>query len=639
MFKISYNNYLDKVHGGWIGKAIGGTIGARVEGHKSLMDFTEDAAFPSEVPPNDDLDLQVLWLQVLEEKGIEIDSVDLADAWLKYCWYPFCEYGVFLKNYQLGIDPPVSGWFNNSFFRKSMGCPIRSEIWAFISPGNSELALEYARKDGCLDHDAEGVVGEEFLVALEALAFVTEDLNLLIEESLSLIPKDTELSRAIRLVIDAYEEGIPWKETRMRLLRNFGSPDHTYSIHNLGIIVMSLMYGEGDFGKSELIALNSGYDTDCTAATVGAIVGVIRGADNLPASWKDKMSDEYVTGIDLKPRSNKLFDLAQDTCQIGLQVAQSKNEKIRIVDVPGNFPEVRFRRDPLSIRLDYERLPSLGWQEKKHICITVTNNTSHSISATVAVDGPEHLKVTYEPQRLLIQPYVSREIKVNVQLKKEISFIPQKNLLDLSIKSEGSVLAEKRVGLAGAKVARVYGPYWDIYDTTKYSECPWYNENRIGRPRAGEGMINYVNIERRYLDEKKLIEGELSGGKVINFPEDKLDIDGHFGMYGPAAVYVVEEIICPSDRKAWLVVGSNDAYRYWLNSELVLENDNPRFYNPYNDYKIVKLKEGKNKVVVKVLRHSDRFEFSYAFATTEKSKEIPLYNQWVIDLASVIPKD
>jgi len=92
---LTYDRYLDQVLGGWIGKSIGGTIGARFEGYKGWIELAPEDMFPDKVPPNDDLDIQVLWLKVLEEKGAALTSDDMAQAWLEGCWYPFNEYGIF----------------------------------------------------------------------------------------------------------------------------------------------------------------------------------------------------------------------------------------------------------------------------------------------------------------------------------------------------------------------------------------------------------------------------------------------------------------------------------------------------------------------------------------------------------------
>lgn len=73
---------------------------------------------------NDDLDLQLVWLQVLLDKGLSFTSDDLMEEFIK-C-YPANpnEYGYGKRNYRRGIKPPVSGTFANEFFMNSMGCPI-----------------------------------------------------------------------------------------------------------------------------------------------------------------------------------------------------------------------------------------------------------------------------------------------------------------------------------------------------------------------------------------------------------------------------------------------------------------------------------------------------------------------------------
>ena len=132
--QLSYEDYLDKVYGGWIGKSMGGAAGARFEGYKGWIEIDKYELIPDEIPPNDDLDLQVLWLKVLEEKGVVADvGRFLVAAWVEGCWYPFNEYGHLPAQFlRPGIHPPLSGKFTNQFWESGMGCPIRSEIWGYV---------------------------------------------------------------------------------------------------------------------------------------------------------------------------------------------------------------------------------------------------------------------------------------------------------------------------------------------------------------------------------------------------------------------------------------------------------------------------------------------------------------------------
>ena len=92
--------------------------------------------------PNDDLDLQVLWLDAVKQYGEDFTSYDLQKVFCENCDYSPGEYAIMRKNYEKGIYPPESGRFCNDFYIQGMGCPIRSEIWACLYPAQPAKAAE-----------------------------------------------------------------------------------------------------------------------------------------------------------------------------------------------------------------------------------------------------------------------------------------------------------------------------------------------------------------------------------------------------------------------------------------------------------------------------------------------------------------
>ena len=64
---------------------------------------------------------------------------------------------------------------------------------------------------------------------------------------------------------------------------------------NVAFVVIGLIYGEGDFKKSMTYAIGCGDDTDCTGATCGAILGIIKGASGLPQDWVEHIGDRIAT--------------------------------------------------------------------------------------------------------------------------------------------------------------------------------------------------------------------------------------------------------------------------------------------------------------------------------------------------------
>lgn len=90
--KITYQDYFSKVYGCWLGKCIAGNVGAPYEGMKQKLSLKYTPEYLEKMLPNDDLDLQVLWLEVLRKKGEYFTSDDLAEIFAANCDYAPGEY-------------------------------------------------------------------------------------------------------------------------------------------------------------------------------------------------------------------------------------------------------------------------------------------------------------------------------------------------------------------------------------------------------------------------------------------------------------------------------------------------------------------------------------------------------------------
>ncbi|MBO4527182.1 MAG: hypothetical protein J5743_06130, partial [Victivallales bacterium] len=73
---MKFAEYHDRVYGCWLGKCVCGSIGAPLEGCKQLFAYKFDPEFWKISLPNDDLELQVLWLNVIEKLGLDVDADD-----------------------------------------------------------------------------------------------------------------------------------------------------------------------------------------------------------------------------------------------------------------------------------------------------------------------------------------------------------------------------------------------------------------------------------------------------------------------------------------------------------------------------------------------------------------------------------
>lgn len=408
-------DYLSRVSGCWLGKNIGGTLGMPMEWERRRNDvtyYTHDIT--GEPLPNDDLDIQILWLLAMEEQGVDVDAKILGEYFNQYMIFTHAEYGTAKTNLRAGLQPPVTGSFNNRF-KDSCGAYIRADIWACLYPGHPALAAKYAFEDAIVDHgDGEGVYAEVFIAALESAAFVCSDIRELIRIGLTYIPADCAVSRAVRDAVRTFDEGMTFEETREFIMQNYIGHIEWHPISaedeakgygegpmgwdvpsNIMIIIYGLLYGGGDFDKSVCTAVNYGEDTDCTAGTIAALFGIMHGRDVFAEKWRKPIGSKLVTiSIDPFLMYGKIPATVEELTE---RVARLHEEAFRLhslkpwqgesLDAPSYFLNlydemtvVRHFFPGLNVRLDYMGDPVLRPGEGKRIRF-VLSNTSRAITS------------------------------------------------------------------------------------------------------------------------------------------------------------------------------------------------------------------------------------------------------------------
>lgn len=284
-----------RILGCWLGKSIGGTLGLPAEGKKQRLNFTYYDPVPVSAPPNDDLELQLVWLHLVETSGRRLSARDFAQAWLRHIHYMWDEYGRCRWNLRRGVPVDRVGTLDNPF-HASMGSPIRSEIWACLFPGDPASAAGYAALDASLDHGVEGIAGEVFLAAAQSQVAAGADVRTAIDAAVLSIPPACETAVALRLVLGAFDRGVPTWESWEQLVARHATDNFTHAPLNVALATWALCHGQGDFERSILLAVNGGYDTDCTAATVGATLGLASGAGEIPVRWREPIGEDVLIG-------------------------------------------------------------------------------------------------------------------------------------------------------------------------------------------------------------------------------------------------------------------------------------------------------------------------------------------------------
>ncbi len=420
--QLAEATYRDKVYACWLGKNIGGTLGTPYEGDKSPHELSFYDPVPTEALPNDDLDLQLVWLKMLQERGVYPSVSDFADYWVKHLGpYPWNEYGFCRFNLDRGLRPPISGCYDN-YYIDEMGSPIRSEIWACTAAGDPGLAAALAWNDAVLDHaGGAGLYGEMFWAALESAAFVVSDPMTLIRIGLAMIPVHSLIARAVRDAVWLHENDVEWAEARERIVRNFGHFWPCNAAQNHGFTIIGWLYGE-NFGDCLCKAVNCGYDTDCTGATLGSVLGIIGGTAAIPDEWREPIGEgivlhKFTQNLDAPA---DLSELTDQTVDIGKQMLKKRSHLAEIGDervVPDDVltllsdntrPLMALAQDPqstietvdgLDVALHYCGEPVLRPGIGKTVGISVRRD-GEPVVAEVDLQGPEDWTIQPAPEAL-----------------------------------------------------------------------------------------------------------------------------------------------------------------------------------------------------------------------------------------------
>lgn len=392
-------NFYDRVYACWMGKNIGGTLGGPLEGRMELLDikgYTQAFVEPME---NDDLDLQLVNLHCVEEYGGRADMRLLRREWLEHVHFQFDEYGHALTNMRRGIGAPLCGWYNN-FFTDCMGSPIRSEIWAVLCAGMPDLAAYYAYHDASVDHaGGEGVYGEVFFAVLQSLAFVESAPHKLIDAALSYLPGTSQVRLAVEHLLACHARGLPWQQARQALIDRFAGENFTYAPLNIAFTLMGWLYAEG-FTDQMLTTLNCGYDTDCTVATLGSLLGILHGTPYLDARWTQPLGERIVVsrpinGFDAPGTITELT--ARTIAARGLVQAHYDRQADKAAyaipyqhDVAVyTMPEAAHKAGDLDVVLRFsDGTPAFAPGQRKQLAVTLHNRQDVDMTYAVTADVP-----------------------------------------------------------------------------------------------------------------------------------------------------------------------------------------------------------------------------------------------------------
>ena len=345
-------DYLERVYAGVLGKLIGVYLGRPFEGwtYQRIMNelgpieyYVHDRLNAPLVVTDDDVSGTFTFVRALAEHGVKADlsAEEIGKTWLNsiveqrsILWWGgngnSTEHTAWL-NLKRGVSAPHSGSIatNGQAVAEQIGAQIFIDGWALVAPGQPKLAAQFAEAAGSVSHDGESVHAAKLLAAMEAEAFLSTDIDHLIDVGLSVIPGNSLIARLVADVRAWHAELPDWRDARQRIEDQYGYdkfPGNCHVVPNHALIILALLYSRGDFHQAMIIVNTAGWDTDCNSGNVGCLIGIMHGLKGLEGGpdWRGPLADRtLISASDGGYAINDAARIAYDIANLGLQLEGS----------------------------------------------------------------------------------------------------------------------------------------------------------------------------------------------------------------------------------------------------------------------------------------------------------------------------
>ncbi|MFH0759202.1 MAG: ADP-ribosylglycohydrolase family protein [Bacteroidota bacterium] len=327
-FTISKETLMDKIKGGWAGQVIGCTYGGPTEfkfNGTMIQDYipirwdeTRMEWYYTNAPGlYDDIYMDLTFVDVFEKEGLDAPALSHAKAFANAEYMLWHANQAARYNILNGLEPPATGYWENNIHADDIDFQIEADFAGLMNPGMVNAASEICDRVGHIMNYGDGWYGGVYVAAMYSLSFYTDDVKFIVSEALRTIPTESQFFQCIHDVI-IWHSQFPddwkrtWFEVEKKWSSDIGCPDGVFKPFNIdakinaAYIVIGLLYGEGDFGRSVEISTRCGQDSDCNPASAGGILGTILGYKAIPAEWKQGL--DRVEGMDFKYTTISLND-------------------------------------------------------------------------------------------------------------------------------------------------------------------------------------------------------------------------------------------------------------------------------------------------------------------------------------------
>ncbi|HET6453950.1 MAG TPA: ADP-ribosylglycohydrolase family protein [Armatimonadota bacterium] len=319
--RVSREELLDHIHGGWAGMLIGGLEGLPHEfkynetPKETLPEFTFLA---NGAKTDDDNDIEWTHAYYMDKYGVlKIPYSRIVEIWkANMNTRIWCANLAARKLMDEGLVPPDTGDpARNSYASYNLSGQFCVEVYGMIAPGMPNTAADIGLHYASIAVRGEPLQATRYWTALISEAMISDQpIDKQVKDALAAVDPSSAMYEVVNDAIRAWEgagedppsykdyggqaAGAPrdWKAAR-QIIHQKWFVEKKWSTNstplNGGVVVLALLYGGGDFYKTLQYAMAMGHDADCNAATAGAVIGARIGFKRIQAMPQFRMPGTF----------------------------------------------------------------------------------------------------------------------------------------------------------------------------------------------------------------------------------------------------------------------------------------------------------------------------------------------------------
>ncbi|WP_076469814.1 ADP-ribosylglycohydrolase family protein [Micromonospora avicenniae] len=328
---LSRETYADRLQAMWLAECIANWTGLRTELQRAKPPFYTDddwgtnqgqggapIDFVIQDPwgADDDTDIEYVYTHLMANVAGSpwLSPEQIADGWRRhinnFIWVSDARARGLMER---GILPPSTGMNVANTDSLMIDAQLTTEVFGAVAPGRPDRALQLADLPIRTTADGYATHISQYYVALYALAPVVDqrmtgrDQALwLTREARRFLPNTSKAADIVDFVLAdflANPDVNDWEKTRDRIHQRYqvDAAEHGFIYRadveaaiNFATGIMALLYGQTDYRRTIQIGTLSGWDSDNPTATLGGLIGLMRGTDYIRAQFPGvTLSDRY----------------------------------------------------------------------------------------------------------------------------------------------------------------------------------------------------------------------------------------------------------------------------------------------------------------------------------------------------------